>query len=403
MSMKEKLIQIAENEQKVYEAGQKSMIDESKIIEKTISGSVITLDDVSEVPHDITINVTEDCNVAIYGRNYFTVSELLSISSNNTFKILSDSSVSIAPDVNGKLYGIYALASFDVGTVIECSVKSISANGSTWGWRLQYDDGTYSSVYGALTKTITINKKTQKILLYADMASMVFTEPIVFTGFRVNIIDGNEFSVSTNNGITKVKSASPYMTISTDTTDVNITATYHKSWGMQTEYDRFWDNFQHYNDVMDAYYAFSGPAWNDNTYNPKGTIIKATKFTNMFRNANITNTKVTLDLTEGVGTYLFHTAEKLTTIPKIIVNENIQFTGWLVYCRKLVTILFEGIIASSLDIHWSINLSYESVESIFNCLGGTASATLTLPTSHNDGRYDNLIANMPSNWAVAWL
>ena len=42
--------------------------------------------------------------------------------------------------------------------------------------------------------------------------------------------------------------------------------------GQQSEYDRFWDAYQNYGGVMNAYYAFSGPAWNDNTYRPKGTI-----------------------------------------------------------------------------------------------------------------------------------
>ena len=55
MTTAEKLVKVAENVPKVYKAGQQSMVDESKIIEKTVSGSVIALDDVSEIPHEVIL------------------------------------------------------------------------------------------------------------------------------------------------------------------------------------------------------------------------------------------------------------------------------------------------------------------------------------------------------------
>ena len=58
MSISEKLVTIAENQEKVYKSGQSSMIDESKIIKKTVSGKYITSDDVSEIPHDIKVTLT---------------------------------------------------------------------------------------------------------------------------------------------------------------------------------------------------------------------------------------------------------------------------------------------------------------------------------------------------------
>jgi len=58
MSISEKLVTIAENQEKVYKAGQSSMVDESKIIEKTVSGEYISVDDVSEIPHDVKVNLT---------------------------------------------------------------------------------------------------------------------------------------------------------------------------------------------------------------------------------------------------------------------------------------------------------------------------------------------------------
>ena len=78
MSIANKLTWIAENIPTVYEAGQQSMVDESKIIEKTVSGSVIAIDDVSEVPHEVAVQLSSDTvtnfsgvAVKVFGKNLF--------------------------------------------------------------------------------------------------------------------------------------------------------------------------------------------------------------------------------------------------------------------------------------------------------------------------------------------
>jgi hypothetical protein len=172
--------------------------------------------------------------------------------------------------------------------------------------------------------------------------------------------------------------------------------------GQKAEYDRFWDAYQNNGTLTNYSFAFGGASVNDAWYNPKYPII-ATSSTNMFRNCAITDTKVDIDVRGSNGTYVFNNAEKLVTVRKLIVDEDTVFTGWFAYCKALEEIRFEGVIGKSLDIHWTTKLSYDSVANIFGHLGGTTSATLTLPTSHNDGRYTSLIADMPSNWAVSWL
>jgi hypothetical protein len=78
MSIADKLTTIAENVPKVYEAGQKSMVDESKIIPKTITGSsrVLSAYDVSEIPHKVSCKLASDtitdftgCSVEVHGKN----------------------------------------------------------------------------------------------------------------------------------------------------------------------------------------------------------------------------------------------------------------------------------------------------------------------------------------------
>ena len=113
--------------------------------------------------------------------------------------------------------------------------------------------------------------------------------------------------------------------------------------GQKSEYDRFWDAYQNNGEAMDYSYSFAGINWDDDCYNPKYPI-KCTACTNMLRNAIITDTKVPIDISNGSGTYVLANCRNLVRIPKIIVNENVIFTGWLTSCTALVEIGFEGVI-----------------------------------------------------------
>lgn len=138
--------------------------------------------------------------------------------------------------------------------------------------------------------------------------------------------------------------------------------------GKKAEYDRFWDAYQNNGDIMNGYYAFSGNAWNDKAYNPKHSI-KANSFTNMFRTSNITDTKVSIDLSQGTGIYVLFDCTRLKNVPKIIVNENIVYTGWFVNCSALENITIEGTIGQNdFNVQWSTKLTHESLMSIINAL-----------------------------------
>lgn len=521
MNIADKIMRAKEDYDAVYEAGKKSMVDESKIIEKTVSGSVIALDDVSEVPHEVVVQLSNSeenlipypythttqthngitftdngdrtitisgvatndayfylctndfgnnnawntnvvdgylfsgthifyngvntkvtCIVVPSGRDYTTpitvnpyikrVSEDFSgvevkVFGQNIFSNVVTSSVanpltkinsttySITPDMNnGKMYGIRADVStlpLEIGDVLKCSVKSISKIGATYGWRVEYQDGTYNSVSNSLNATLTVNKPFKALLLYCDMGSAGFSyEPIVFTDVVVyKESEMTNYTANADGTVSGIKSLSPYMTISTDTNGVNITATYHKSWGMQTEYDRFWDAYQNNGEAMDYSYSFAGINWDDDCYNPKYPI-KCTNCTNMLRNAIITDTKVPIDISNGSGTYVLANCRNLVRIPKIIVDANVIFTGWLTSCTALEEIRFEGTIGKSLDLHFSTKLSMMSLASIVGALSDTVTGqTITLPTTAQStydsatisGRWKELVASKP-NWTFAY-
>jgi hypothetical protein len=102
-------------------------------------------------------------------------------------------------------------------------------------------------------------------------------------------------------------------------------------------------------------------------------------------------------------TSLFSGCTALKVIDKIIVNENIALTSWFNSCSALEEIRFDGVIGKSLDLHFSTKLSAESLRSIIEHLGGSASATLTLPSKFNTTEYADIIASKPSNWTIAYL
>lgn len=80
MSISDKLTAIAENEQKVFEAGKRALLKASKHLNATVSGEVVAVSDVSPVEHDVAVKLSSDTvtdfsqvNVKRYGSNLFNI------------------------------------------------------------------------------------------------------------------------------------------------------------------------------------------------------------------------------------------------------------------------------------------------------------------------------------------
>lgn len=406
MTTDEKLVKIAENIPTVYEAGQKSMVDESKIIEKTVSGSVISLDDVSEVPHEVSVQLlgadpTMDYSgvaVNVIGENLFDAKTYPLIAGREIWALTGTMTYGGGSTMCGT-EAYVPCGSLRGKTITILHTTSIGSNRGVafYDDNKTYISGVINNGGTKLTATIPDNATYYRFCMdaaYIDVA-------------RIYETNNKKTYTANADGTLTIKSASPNMYITAETDDIYIFATYHKSFGMQIEYDRFWDALQNNGGIIDGYYAFAGGVWNDWTYNPKHNI-KAKSFTNMFRSAKITDTKVTIDLSEGTGTYVFNNAINLVNVPKIIVNENIDFTGWLAACSALEEIRFEGVIGKSLDIHYSTKLSAESYDSIFSCLSTTATGQiLTVPSvapTVYDDRYGpgtwGFMTGAHSNWEI---
>ena len=77
MNIADKLTTIAENEPKVFKAGQLAMLKESKYMHPTISGAVISVNDVSPIEHNLRVKLTS--------KNLFDADTVLPALTNENF------------------------------------------------------------------------------------------------------------------------------------------------------------------------------------------------------------------------------------------------------------------------------------------------------------------------------
>ena len=96
--------------------------------------------------------------------------------------------------------------------------------------------------------------------------------------------NGQTLTPATDGTVEGMTSVSPYMNVFADTEGVNIKATYNKSYGMQTEYDRFWDVFQNYGGTAQPA-QFAGTGWTKKTFKPKYDIKVSNGYFMFYSNA----------------------------------------------------------------------------------------------------------------------
>lgn len=150
---------------------------------------------------------------------------------------------------------------------------------------------------------------------------------------------------------------------------------YGETVGKKAQYDEFWDSFQWNGTRTDWNNGFYGKGWNDVTYNPKYPIAPGAGNTGnwLFSYSNVTDTKVSVDLSKTSSQNTFCYCYYLVTIRKMIVSENTNFSMMFNECRVLENLTIEGVIGTAIDIHWSTKLSKASITSVINALSTTTS------------------------------
>ena len=186
-------------------------------------------------------------------------------------------------------------------------------------------------------------------------------------------------------------------------------------------------------------YAFWGEVWNDELFKPH-TVIKPTNFQNgLYRSSieygaysdlldfsncqnlsaafmystvkklKIIDARSTTSGFNGLSN-TFHSCANLESIDEFYPSSptsKAAFSNTFLGCSALTRIIFKSEIwQNGLDLHWSTNLSRESIESIINALSTiTNGTTLTLSqtakeNAFTDEEWASLIATKP-NWTIS--
>ena len=309
MSIAEKLTTMAENVPKVYEAGQKSMVDESKVIEKTVTGfDYICVDDVSEIPHEATLiiddnhigEVAPSINVTITDGVVTQIEALEDEYPNPTTKIVGvkiDGTIVVEATNTGITMGLYStpfkltndykeirfglngkhkdtIVSIDPTRleVGQCYILSVNFTNITQG-TISWQD---MSIVRASAEDETIpliNDFSQiKVSCYAEKYTngTFSTEPTIY-------------NVSSNGVVEGIKSSCPAMTLISDTSELMYSLNYHQSWGKKVEHDATWDGIQL--DGARTNYSYGFYNWQPQAFRPKYDLVP-TNASNMFASFN---------------------------------------------------------------------------------------------------------------------
>ena len=418
--------------------------------EKTVSGSYLTIDDVSELPHDVKCKVTgvdnpESVTVTRCGRNLLNPNnlgggELVEFNGVPCYKYI---------DKGENFTGSLRIEGcFKENTQYTFTMKQYREETNTnqkWMVYIRYTDGTTESTAYVPTKTMytfttAVGKTVDFIFspwysgttIYLDLSVSCLYEGKVELPYET--YNGQTITPSADGTVEGMTSAYPQMNIFTNNADVTLDVTYRTSAGRQAEYDAFWDAYQQNGSRTDYRQAFAGYGWKVEIFKPKHDM-HVTNGYMMFMNnqisvdlpdtlgvvldfANSTTLQYTFNSTRftriGVvdgrkaGQFMdtFGYCFYLHTIDKIICNDNTTFTNnCFVSCTALANITFEGTIGNSINFQWC-PLTKASITNIIEHLSSTATGqTCTFKKSAKEAAFTNdewaeLIADK-TNWTFS--
>lgn len=256
MSIAEKLVTVAENVSKVFNAGQLSVISQSEALKGFANGEVISIKDISPVEHNVKCSVSSDTvqdlssvKIKRLGKNLFDPSKFLAGSG---WKKTNDG---VYYGNSALLYAVYKKSTNNPivsGVFKESTRYTISflhrtdtnTGGITFQW--EYTDGTVGDAFTSQNKSdifelrSTTSKagKTVKAvyLSYGNTSGSYFKDVQLEEGAttdrnRVTEFEPyncTEYTANADGIVEGIKSLYPSMTLTSDTEGVIFTAEYIK-------------------------------------------------------------------------------------------------------------------------------------------------------------------------------
>ncbi len=403
----------------VYEAGKASMIDESKIIEKTVSGKIISVDDVSEIPHEVAIQLSSDTvtdfsgvTVKVCGKNLSGKSTIHQYVYGKDYLKYNEENAVVLPAGTYYISGTQLpyLQMFDVETkeqLLLADVVTFTSTAYYVSW-----NGYCATLASDASCKIGMTLSREVIVTMCGHRSELTDVQIEVGTYQTAYEAPMEPQTATANAdgtVEGITSISPNMTVFTDNADVDITMDYHMSYGAWLAWNRQQDDEQQNGNRNNYMYAYYGRS--DITYNPKYDINIDVYATGMFWNATITDTVVPITFTgAGVLTQMLNACPNLRIIRKLRVNENCTYANSFHYLSALEELGIEGVIGKNgVNFTWSSKLNKASITRLINCLSSTTTGlTITLSKtavinafgSTTATEWTNLIATK-SNWTIS--
>lgn len=441
MSIADKLITIAENQQKVYEAGKKAGAGDNMGTAETVTGNPVRLDYMHPTEHEIGVKLSSDTitdfsgvTIKQYGKNLFQSLAALKTQNELTFTPHDDGTLAIDGTASATTFYELGRINLVVGQVYRLSGGATGGSSKTYQLYL-HGTTTGTDVYDqGAGKTFTATDATYRVLVVVYAGALVeelLFKPMVVLGNNSGeyepYMEPTQYTVNADGTVSGVMSVSPTTTLSAD--GVNITATYYVAGDYQ--YHRFWDAYQDCGNRQAYDLAFAGACWTPQTFKPKyiirpggvsnqymmfarttldvldESVIDTSQCTAFQMSFYLSSLKsITLDVSSLSNCQAaFSQDGLLETVVMKNVQENCKFPDSFSGCNRLANLTVTGTIGTTLDVHWS-PLSKDSILSVFDalsatCTGQTATFKKTaVEAVFTTEEWDALIATK-TNWTIA--
>ena len=239
MSIAEKLITIAENEQRVYKAGQMSVLNSAEAFKGSAVGNVVSINDLSPIEHNLKVKLSSDrltdfsgVKVTVSGKNLFNYEKLMQKYANLDYEIVNDyyvTTIALKPNtkytvkVNGERTGpsAFIASTNKVNSSLTAGMALYPNQYWTYLERTLTTDESGNLYLGLYP--ISADKRPEQF----ELAKVQIEEGVTATEYEPYVKYG-EYSANSDGVVEGIKNTYPTMTFSADSEGVAVEVGYYR-------------------------------------------------------------------------------------------------------------------------------------------------------------------------------